>query len=85
MVSTACARPPRIKIKTPTQGRGLVRQNTLPVIGQQVRAQTPPDHAGIGYDDGDASARTCSSCWAVFYDGRMIESRGSCVFVEVVL
>ena len=50
-----------------------MRQNTLSVIGQQVRAQTPPDHAGVEYDDGDASARM-SSCWAVFYDGGRNES-----------
>ena len=53
-----------------------MRQNTLSVIGQQVRAHTPPDHAGVAYDDGDASARTCFSCWAVFYDGGGNESRG---------
>jgi len=52
-----------------------MRQNTVPVIESQVRAQTPPDHAGVAYNDGDASARA-SSCWAEFYDGARIESRG---------
>ena len=61
-----------------------MRQNTLLVIQSQVRAQTPPDHAGVGYDDGDGCARVIS-CWAVFYDGKKNESRGSCGFVEVVL
>ena len=55
-----------------------MRQDTVPVMNfQQVRAQMPPDHAGVGYDDGDASARTGCSCWAVFYDGERIESRGN--------
>lgn len=35
----------------------------------------PPDHAGVGYDDGDAGARTGFSCWAVFYAGEENESR----------
>ena len=52
-----------------------MRQNTLSVIGQQVCAQTPPDHAGVECDDGDASAQKCFSCWAVFYDGGVNESR----------
>jgi len=60
-----------------------MRQNTLPATSQ-VRAQMPPDHAGVQYDDGDGCARVIS-CWAVFYDGGMNESRGSCVFVGEVL
>jgi len=55
-----------------------MRQNTLSVIQSQTRAQTPPDHAGVQYDDGDECTRV-SSCWAVFYDGERNESRGSCV------
>ena len=43
-----------------------MRQNTLSVIGQQVRAQTPPDHAGEKYDDGDECAQVIS-CWVQFY------------------
>ena len=58
------------------RGRGLMRQNTVLVIDvQQVRAQTPPDHAGGDCDDGDASARICYSCCAVFYDIEDIRSR----------
>jgi len=60
-----------------------MRQNTLPAT-LQVRAQTPPDHAGVQYDDGDASVRVIS-CWAVFYDGGWNESRGSCGFAGEVL
>jgi len=62
------------KQKTPTQGRGLMRQNTVPAKSQ-VRAQTPPDHAGVEYDDSDGCARICVSYWASFYDGGMNESR----------
>ena len=61
-----------------------MRQNMLSVIGQQVRAQTPPDHAGVQYDDGDASARM-SSCWAVFYNGERNASRGKGHIVVFIL
>ena len=43
-----------------------MRQNTLSVIGQQVRAHTPPDHAGVQYDD-DGCARNRVSCWVAVY------------------
>jgi len=55
-----------------------MRQNTVPA-NLQVRAHTPPDHAGGQYDDGDGCTRM-SSCWGVFYVGEGIESRGSCFF-----
>ena len=42
-----------------------MRQNTVPA-NLQVRAQMPPDHAGVQYDDGDTSARM-SSCWVAVY------------------
>jgi len=62
-----------------------MRQITLSVIGQQVRAQTPPDHAGVQYDDGDECARIRFSCWAVFYDGGKNESRGKVLLLVFIL
>jgi hypothetical protein len=45
----------------------------------------PPDHAGVECDDGDACARTGCSCWAVFYDGGMIESMVlNKLFLEII-
>lgn len=54
-----------------------MRQNTVPAT-LQVRAQTPPDHAGVECDD-DGCARICVSYCAVFYDGGMIESRDNVI------
>jgi len=50
-----------------------MRQDTVPANLRQVYALTHPDHAGVAYDDGDACARM-RSWWAVFYDGKRIES-----------
>jgi len=50
-----------------------MRQNTLP-IDSQVCAQTPPDDAGVEYDDGDASVRVISY-WGLLYGLEGNESR----------
>jgi hypothetical protein len=44
-----------------------MRQDTVPVIELQVRAHTPPDHAGVECDNGNDCACTGYSCWVAVY------------------